>query len=77
MKADDASACRELERENVRWKRGLGELGHAVNRKRVQRLRREEGLRVPARRRKRQRLGESSAPPAGARGARDARRARI
>jgi putative transposase len=38
----------------------LGELGHAVNRKRVQRLWREEGLRVPARRRKRQRLGEST-----------------
>ena len=33
-----------------------------VNRKRVQRLWREEGLRVPARRRKRQRLGESTVP---------------
>ena len=40
----------------------LGELGHAVNRKRVQRLWREEGLRVPARRRKRRRLGESTVP---------------
>jgi putative transposase len=38
----------------------LAELGHAVNRKRVQRLWREEGLRVPARRRKRRRLGEST-----------------
>ena len=33
-----------------------------VNRKRVQRLWREEGLRVPARRRKRRRLGESTVP---------------
>jgi putative transposase len=40
----------------------LGELGHEVNRKRVQRLWREEGLRVPARRRKRRRLGESTVP---------------
>jgi transposase InsO family protein len=40
----------------------LGELGHRVNRKRVQRLWREEGLRVPARRRKRRRLGESTVP---------------
>src|SRR4051794_11425423 len=39
----------------------LGE-GWAVNRKRVQRIWREEGLRVPARRRKRQRLGESTVP---------------
>ncbi len=36
--------------------------GHAVNRKKVQRLWREEGLRVPQRRRKRQRLGESTTP---------------
>ena len=35
-----------------------------VNRKRVQRLWREEGLRVPAKRRKRQRLGDSAVPPA-------------
>jgi putative transposase len=40
----------------------LAELGHTVNRKRVQRLWREEGLRVPKRRRKRQRLGESTVP---------------
>jgi putative transposase len=33
-----------------------------VNRKRVQRLWREEGLRVPQRRRKRQRLGEATVP---------------
>ena len=31
-----------------------------MNRKRVQRLWREEGLRVPAKRRKRQRLGDSA-----------------
>ena len=36
--------------------------GHRVNRKKVQRLWREEGLRVPAKRRKRQRLGSSTAP---------------
>ena len=36
--------------------------GWVVNRKAVQRLWREEGLRVPARRRKRQRLGTSSCP---------------
>ena len=40
----------------------LREEGWAVNRKRVQRLWREEGLRVPARRRKRQRLGDSTVP---------------
>jgi len=36
--------------------------GHPVNRKKIQRLWREEGLRVPPKRRKRQRLGESSTP---------------
>jgi len=36
--------------------------GHVVNRKKIQRLWREEGLRVPARRRKRQRLGDSTTP---------------
>jgi transposase InsO family protein len=58
---------REISSERPRWgyRRAhvrLGELGHSVNRKRVQRLWREEGLRVPARRRKRQRLGESTVP---------------
>jgi putative transposase len=38
--------------------------GWSVNRKAVQRLWREEGLRVPARRRKRQRLGISTTPAA-------------
>ncbi len=33
-----------------------------MNRKRTQRLWREEGLRVPQRRRKRQRLGDSTGP---------------
>jgi putative transposase len=40
----------------------LREEGWALNRKRVQRLWREEGLRVPVRRRKRQRLGDSTVP---------------
>jgi putative transposase len=40
----------------------LAQEGWLVNRKRVQRLWREEGLRVPQRRRKRRRLGESSVP---------------
>ena len=38
--------------------------GWEVNRKRVQRLWREEGLRVPVRRRKRRRLGNSTVPAA-------------
>jgi putative transposase len=40
----------------------LRELGWEVNRKRVQRLWREEGLRVPERKRKRRRLGDSTLP---------------
>jgi putative transposase len=40
----------------------LREQGWTVNRKVIQRLWREEGLRVPARRRKRQRLGTSTTP---------------
>jgi putative transposase len=36
--------------------------GHHVNRKKIQRLWREEGLRVPQRRRKRQRMGVSTTP---------------
>ncbi len=58
---------REVSRERPRWgyRRAharLLEEGWSLNRKRVQRLWREEGLRVPKRRRKRQRLGESTAP---------------
>jgi len=54
-------------RERPRWgyRRAharLLEEGWALNRKRVQRIWREEGLRVPKRRRKRLRLGESTVP---------------
>ena len=68
--ADDAALRAELRRfskERPRWgyrraHHRLRELGWSVNRKRVQRLWREEGLRVPQRRRKRRRLGESTVP---------------
>jgi putative transposase len=58
---------RKLSEDRPRWgyRRAhaqLREEGWTVNRKRVQRLWREEGLRVPSRRRKRQRLGESTVP---------------
>jgi putative transposase len=58
---------REISRERPRWgyRRAHATLrgeGWAVNRKRVQRLWREEGLRVTLRRRKRQRLGVSTVP---------------
>jgi putative transposase len=67
---DDAAlraALRKLSRERPRWgyRRAharLLEEGWSLNRKRTQRLWREEGLRVPQRRRKRQRLGESTVP---------------
>lgn len=67
---DDAALrgqLREISRERPRWgyRRAhatLCEQGWQVNRKRVQRLWREEGLRVPVRRRKRQRLGNSTVP---------------
>jgi putative transposase len=66
--SDDAalrSRLREISKERPRWgyRRAhalLIEEGWAVNRKRVQRLWREEGLRVPRRRRKRRRLGDST-----------------
>ena len=67
-RADDDAALRaELRKfsvERPRWgyrraHHRLRELGWEVNRKRVQRLWREEGLRVPQRKRKRRRLGES------------------
>lgn len=65
---DDAAlrgALRDLSRKRARWgyRRAHAELleqGWSVNRKRVQRLWREEGLRVPQRRRKRRRVGEST-----------------
>jgi putative transposase len=58
---------RAISRERPRWgyRRAhsvLREEGWTLNRKRTQRLWREEGLRVPQRRRKRQRLGESTVP---------------
>jgi putative transposase len=61
------SRLRELSRERPRWgyRRAHAVLlkeGWSINRKRTQRLWREEGLRVPARRRKRQRLGISTVP---------------
>ena len=67
---DDAAlraALRALSRERPRWgyRRAHARLledGWVLNRKRTQRVWREEGLRVPQRRRKRQRLGESTVP---------------
>jgi putative transposase len=58
---------RGFAREHPRWgyRRAhavLNRQGHLVNRKKVQRLWREEGLRVPPKRRKRQRLGTSATP---------------
>ncbi len=65
---DDAALrarLRKVSRERPRWgyRRAHATLlaeGWDLNRKRIQRLWREEGLRVPQRRRKRQRLGEST-----------------
>jgi putative transposase len=67
---DDAALrleLRQFSRDRPRWgyrraHHHLREQGWDVNRKRVQRLWREEGLRVPVRRRKRRRLGESTVP---------------
>jgi putative transposase len=67
---DDAALRARLGRISVdrpRWgyRRAhalLVEDGWEVNRKRVQRVWREEGLRVPQRKRKRRRLGESTVP---------------
>jgi putative transposase len=67
---DDAALRAELRRfskDRPRWgyrraHHHLRELGWEINRKRVQRLWREEGLRVPVRKRKRRRLGESTVP---------------
>ena len=58
---------RKLSKDRPRWgyRRAHSQLieeGWVINRKRVQRLWREEGLRVPQRRRKRRRLGESTVP---------------
>jgi putative transposase len=67
---DDAALRARLRKVSVdrpRWgyRRAhamLVEDGWEVNRKRVQRIWREEGLRVPQRKRKRRRLGESTVP---------------
>jgi putative transposase len=61
------SALRGISRRRPRWgyRRAhqlLLDEGRQVNRKRTQRLWREEGLRVPRRRRKRQRVAESTVP---------------
>jgi len=70
-RAEDDQAVRaelrKFSRERPRWgyrraHHRLREQGWEVNRKRVQRLWREEGLRVPQRKRKRRRLGESTVP---------------
>jgi len=58
---------RKFSKDRPRWgyRRAHAQLrdeGWDIDRKRVQRLWREEGLRVPVRRRKRQRLGESTVP---------------
>ena len=70
MGQDDAALrarLRGFSRDRPRWgyRRAHAQLrdeGWTVNRKRVQRLWREEGLRVPVRQRKRYRLGESTVP---------------
>jgi putative transposase len=66
---DDALRVRlrRLSAEHSRWgyRKAWGVVrneGWAVNRKKIQRLWREEGLRVPQRKRKRQRLGDSIVP---------------
>jgi transposase InsO family protein len=66
---DDAlrARLRRLSAEHPRWGYRLAwgavrEEGWTVNRKKVQRLWREEGLRVPQRKRKRLRLGDSTVP---------------
>jgi putative transposase len=68
--ADDAvlrAELRKFSEERPRWgyrraHHRLREEGWEINRKRVQRLWREEGLRVPVRKRKRRRLGDSTVP---------------
>jgi len=66
---DDAlrERLRRLSAEHPRWGYRLAwgtvrNEGWAVNCKKIQRLWREEGLRVPQRKRKRQRLGDSTVP---------------
>ena len=70
-RAEDEAALRaelrKFSKERPRWgyrraHHRLRQDGWSVNRKRVQRLWREEGLRVPQRKRKRRRLGDSTVP---------------
>jgi len=68
---DDAlrAELRSLSRAHPRWGYRkawacLREAGWEANRKKIQRLWREEGLRVPRRKRKRQRVGASTSPAA-------------
>jgi putative transposase len=70
-RADDDAALRvqlrAFSKDRPRWgyrraHHHLIQEGWSVNRKRVQRVWREEGLRVPQRKRKRRRLGDSSSP---------------
>lgn len=65
--ADLRAWLRSFATEHPRWgyRRAHAVLvreGHQVNRKKIQRLWREEGLRVPQKRRKRQRVGTSTTP---------------
>lgn len=69
--ADDDQALRrrlrKISEDRPRWgyRRAHGHLvteGFSLNRKRVQRIWREEGLRVPVKTKKRRRLGESTVP---------------
>ncbi len=71
VRASDDEALRALLRDFAKTRPRWGyrrahdhllELGWSVNRKRVQRLWREEGLRVPRKARKRRRTGDSTAP---------------
>jgi putative transposase len=70
-RADDDAALRaelrQFSKDRPRWgyrraHHHLQQQGWDVNRKRVQRVWREEGLRVPQRKRKRRRLGDSTSP---------------
>jgi hypothetical protein len=61
------SGCRKISTEHPRWGYRLAwgvvrDEGWEVNSKKIQRLWREEGLRVPRRTRKRLRLGDSTVP---------------
>ena len=75
LASDDAALrkrLRKISEERPRWgyRRAHAQLlteGLSLNRKRVQRIWREEGLRVPAKAKKRRRLGESTTQRTGSR----------